>query len=87
MKCKYGQIGACEQFAASLCPDSEECYGFEMFTKFDWLHSLNQEELAEEISGIICGTLRNYSIDVSDKGKQKYTQVLIDWINQPYEED
>lgn len=46
MKCKYGQNGACEKLFRPNCPDSSECYEFELYTNADRIRAMSDEELA-----------------------------------------
>ena len=46
MKCKYGQNGACEKLFRPNCPDSSECYEFELYTNADRIRAMSDDELA-----------------------------------------
>ena len=46
MKCKHGQNGAYEKLLRPNCPDSPECYEFELYTNADRIRAMSDEELA-----------------------------------------
>lgn len=62
-------------------------YKLRPFTIFDWLHSLSQEELAKKIAEGVCDSIRAVGVKCSSEYESKYTQLLINWMKQPYKED
>lgn len=91
MKCKYGQNGACEKLFRPNCPDSSECYEFELYTNADRIRAMSDEELAEFISRIEIGDFgpQVYGKTFCDmcKGQYECDDCRLWWLQQPAEED
>ena len=80
MKCKYGQNGACEKLFRPNCPDSSECYEFELYTNADRIRSMSDEELAVFLCAV--KFRRETILNVPDF---LYIKDAHDWLQQLYE--
>lgn len=91
MKCKYGQNGACEKLFRPNCPDSSECYEFELYTNADRIRAFSDVELAEFISRIEIGDFGPQVCGKTfcDMCKSQYEcdDCRLWWLQQPAEED
>ena len=88
MKCKYGQNGACEKLFRPNCPDSSECYEFELYTNADRIRAMSDEELAEFLAEEQY-RIANVVFQAAGYGleKQAIYARRLDWLQQPAEED
>lgn len=84
MKCKYGQNGACEKLFRPNCPDSSECYEFELYTNADRIRAMSDEELADFIDRCEAAGYNDSSIARDENDNLMDT---FDWLQQPAEED
>ena len=88
MKCKYGQNGACEKLFRPNCPDSSECYEFELYTNADRIRAMSDEELAEFLAEEQY-RIANVVFQAAGYGleKQAIYARRLDWLQKPAEED
>ena len=84
MKCKYGQNGAYEKLFRPNCPDSSECYEFELYTNADRIRAMSDEELADFIDRCEAAGYNDSSIARDENDNLMDT---FDWLQQPAEED
>lgn len=94
MKCKYGQGGACEKLFHPNCPDSPECYEFELYTNADRILAMRIEELAiflaNESFRIVGAALDAYGVKMEDKNMEELYNIGISrrvvWLLSPAED-
>lgn len=88
MKCKHGQNGAYEKLLRPNCPDSPECYEFELYTNADRIRAMSDEELAEFLSDFKdCAKDCLVGKGVKDcSGICATSETLRMWLQQPEED-
>ena len=98
MKCKYGQNGFCEKLFHPNCPDSPECYEFELYTNADRIRAMSDEELAVasvRYEGTVVNATRYGGHEHKFYGphgepcanKEQAILMWFNWLQQPAEED
>lgn len=95
MKCKYGQNGACEKLFRPNCPDSSECYEFELYTNADRIRAMSDEELASEmnqrsistICDIVCQGDCKAIATLNKTSGEVCREIIMKWLQQPAVED
>ncbi len=86
MKCKYGQNGAYEKLFRPNCPDSPECYEFELYTNADRIRAMSDEELAvflESSRGCPSDDDCEYGVHATPENCIKHWAT---WLQQPAKE-
>lgn len=86
MKCKYGQNGAYEKLFRPNCPDSPECYEFELYTNADRIRAMSDEELAvflESSRGCLSDDDCEYGVHATPENCIKHWAT---WLQQPAKE-
>lgn len=86
MKCKYGQNGAYEKLFRPNCPDSPECYEFELYTNADRIRAMSGEELAvflESSRGCPSDDDCEYGVHATPENCIKHWAT---WLQQPAKE-
>lgn len=84
MKCKYGQNGACEKLFRPNCPDSSECYEFELYTNADRIRTMSDEELAGYLAEISGGTVLKMAAQLGIPLDQEKNERYIDRLKEEY---
>lgn len=95
MKCKYGQNGICEKLFHPNCPDSPECYEYDLYTNADRIRAMRIEELAillaNESFRIVRAALDAYGVKAEDKGMEKLYDIGLSrkvvWLLSPAEDE
>ena len=95
MKCKYGQNGAREKLFRPNCPDSSECYEFELYTNADRIRAMSDEELASEmnqrsistICDIVCQGDCKAIATLNKTSGEVCREIIMKWLQQPAVED
>lgn len=86
MKCKHGQNGAYEKLLRPNCPDSPECYEFELYTNADRIRAMSDEELAvflESSRGCPSDDDCEYGVHATPENCIKHWAT---WLQQPAKE-
>lgn len=93
MKCKYGQNGAYEKLFRPNCPDSPECYEFELYTNADRIRAMSDGELAEQLVVVVvavnglqpCTLYYSMPTERTFLTEAEAVRVTLEWLQQPAE--